>query len=120
MTNRAKHEIKSSPTSCTRKQMDLRPYIRGTLWTGGLLAIGLTVSGALWLIFGAAGDLGGSQGAKGVAFVALVGLALDVLTLNVLLALAELTRPDAGRPSQPSGDRTGKPAPPGDQGSSIA
>jgi hypothetical protein len=64
MTNRAKHEIRSSPTSCTRKQMDLRPYIRGTLWTGGLLAIGLAVSGALWLILGAAGDLGGSQGAK--------------------------------------------------------
>jgi hypothetical protein len=84
--------------------MDPRPYIRGTLWTGGLLLIALAVAGALWLILGAVGDQGGSQGAKGVALVAIVGLVLDVLTLNVLLALAELTRPGAGphRPDPPA------------------
>jgi uncharacterized membrane protein len=76
--------------------MDLRPYIRGTLWAGGLLLIALAVSGALWVILGAAGDQSGSQGAKGVALVAVVGLVLDVLTLIVLLALAELTRTSAG------------------------
>jgi len=75
--------------------MDLRPYIRGTLWAGGLLVLALAVSGALWLILGFAGDQGGSQAAKGVALLAIVGLVLDVLTLNVLLAVAELTRSSA-------------------------
>jgi hypothetical protein len=74
--------------------MDLRPYIRGTLWAGGLLLIALAVSGSLWLILGSAGDHAGSEGAKGVALVAIVGLVLDVLSLNVLLALAELRRPE--------------------------
>jgi hypothetical protein len=98
--------------------MDLRPYIRGTLWAGGLLVIALAVSGALWLILGAVGDQGGSQGAKGVALVVIVGLVLDVLTLNVLLALAELTRPGAGphRPDPPA--TTPQPADP--HGSSEA
>jgi hypothetical protein len=102
--------------------LDLRPYIRRTLWAGGLLTLGLAVSGALWLILGAAGDVSGSQGAKGVAFVALVGLTLDVLSLVVLLALAELTRPSAaaGTAPQPSSEPTGKPAPPGGQGASVA
>jgi hypothetical protein len=81
--------------------MDLRPYIRGTLWAGGLLLIALAVSGVLWLILGAAGDQNGSQGAKGVALVAVVGLVLDVLTLNLLLALAELTRTSAGHEQGP-------------------
>ncbi len=76
--------------------MDLRPYIRGTLWAGGLLLIALVVSGVLRLILDAVGDQPGSQGTKGVALVAIVGLVLDVLTLNVLLALCELTRPNAG------------------------
>jgi hypothetical protein len=86
--------------------MDHRPYIRGTLWAGGLLVIALVVAGALWLILGVAGDQGGSQGAKGVALVAIVGLVLDVLVLLVLLALAELTRPvttplDSSSPDRP-------------------
>jgi hypothetical protein len=72
--------------------MNLRPYIRGTLWAGGLLLIALLVSGSLWLILGSLGDQGGSQGAKGVALVAIVGLVLDVLGLIVLLALTELGR----------------------------
>jgi hypothetical protein len=72
--------------------MDLRPYIRGTLWAGGLLLIALTIAGSLWLILGFAGDAAGSQAAKGVALVTLVGFVLDVLTLIVLLAVAELTR----------------------------
>jgi hypothetical protein len=72
--------------------MDLRAYIRGTLWALGLLVIALVVSGALWLILGSLGDHGGSEGAKGVALVAIVGLVLDVLSLIVLLALTELSR----------------------------
>jgi hypothetical protein len=72
--------------------MNLRPYIRGTLWAGGLLVLALAIAGTLWLVLGAAGDQGGSQGAKGVAFFAVVGLMLDVLTLIVLLALTELSR----------------------------
>jgi hypothetical protein len=97
--------------------MDLRPYIRGTLWAGGLLAIALAVSAALWPILRALGDQGGSQGAKGVALVAIVGLVLDVLTLNVLLALAELTRPAVGHHPDPPA-RTAQPADP--HGSSEA
>jgi hypothetical protein len=97
--------------------MDLRPYIRGTLWAGGLLLIALAVSGALWLILGAAGDQNGSQGAKGVALVALVGLVLNVLTLVVLLALAELTRTNAVHDPHPV-PKTGYPADP--HGSSEA
>jgi hypothetical protein len=77
--------------------MDLRLYIRGTLCAGGLLLIALAVSGSLWLILGSAGDHGGSEGAKGVALVAIVGLVLDVLSLNVLLALAELRRAETPR-----------------------
>jgi hypothetical protein len=97
--------------------MDLRPYIRGTLWAGGLLVISLAVAGCLWVILGAAGDQGGSQGAKGVAFVAIVGLVLDVLTLIVLLALTELTRP-AVRPHEQNPPARSPQAP--DQGSSSA
>jgi hypothetical protein len=88
--------------------MDLRPYIRGTLWAGGLLVIGLVIAGSLWLILGFAGDAAGSQAAKGVALVALVGFVLDVLTLNVLLALAELTRDESQPPPQPAAPPTDK------------
>ena len=71
--------------------MDLRPYIRGTLWTGALLIVALAISGSLSLILGSAGDHGGSDGARGVALVAIIGLILDVLTLLVLLALTALS-----------------------------
>jgi len=97
--------------------MDLRPYIRGTLWAGGLLLIAMAVSGSLWVILAAAADQNGSQGAKGVALVAVVGLVLDVLTLIVLLALAELTRTSAGH-NQGSPATTTHPADP--HGSSEA
>ncbi len=79
--------------------MDLRPYIRGTLWAGGLLLIGLAIAGSLWLVLGVAGDATGSQASKGVALVALVAFVLDVLTLIVLLALAELTRDNTAPPT---------------------
>jgi len=91
--------------------MDLRPYIRGTLWTGGLLLIGLAIAGSLSVILGLAGDATGSQAAKGVALVALVGIVLDVLTLVVLLALTELARPtsppDGRRPESAHSDVQG-------------
>ena len=79
--------------AATKHHMDLRSYIRGTLWAGGLLLLALAVAGALWLILATIGDEPGSQGAKGVAVVAIVGLIIDVLALNVILALTELTRP---------------------------
>jgi hypothetical protein len=97
--------------------MDHRPYIRGTLWAGGLLVIALVVAGALWLILGLAGDQGGSQGAKGVALVAIVGLVLDVLVLVVLLALAELKRP---APTRLDGTSPARPPHSEGQGSSEA
>jgi hypothetical protein len=97
--------------------MDLRTYIRGTLWVGGLLLIALAVAGFLWAILRVAGDQGGSQGAKGIALVAIVGLILDVLALNVLLAVAELTRPSAPRYDSTPAAKT--PQGP-DQGSSEA
>ena len=86
--------------------MDLRPYIRGTLWAGGLLLIGLVIAGSLWLILGFAGDATGSQAAKGVALIAIVGFVLDVLTLIVLLAMAELTRGDTPPPPPPAAPPT--------------
>jgi hypothetical protein len=79
--------------------MQLQPYLRGSLWAGGFLVLILLVAGTLWLALAAAGDVAGSQGAKGVTLVALVCLALDQVVLLVLLALAELTRP---RPDAPS------------------
>jgi hypothetical protein len=85
-----------------KREMDLRTYIRGTLWAGGLLLLALAVAGALWLILATIGDEPGSQGAKGVAVVATVGLIIDVLVLNVLLALTELTR-SPRLPRDPSG-----------------
>ncbi len=82
------------PLTCRLKgiTLDLRPYIRGALWAGGLLMIGLVVSGSLWLILTSMSDHAGSEGAKGVALVSIVGLVLDVLCLVVLLALTELGR----------------------------
>jgi hypothetical protein len=87
------------PTGSDRKlefqknQMNLRLYLRGSLWAGALLIVVLLVSGVLWLALAAAGDQTGSQGAKGVALVAIVCLVLDFATVIVLLALAEITRP---------------------------
>ena len=54
--------------------MKLQPYLRGSLWAGGLLIVILLVAGALWLALAAAGDAAGSQGAKGVMLVALIRL----------------------------------------------
>jgi hypothetical protein len=80
--------------------MKLQPYLRGSLWAGGFLIVILLVGGALWLALAAAGDVAGSQGAKGVTLVALVCLALDQVVLVVLLALAELNRPPSdGQPT---------------------
>jgi hypothetical protein len=76
-----------------RAGMKLQPYLRGSLWAGGFLIVILLVASALWLALAAAGDVAGSQGAKGVTLVALVCLALDQVVLVVLLALTELTRP---------------------------
>jgi hypothetical protein len=78
--------------------MHLRPYLRGCLWAGGLLIVVFLIAGTLWLALSRAGDQAGSQGAKGVALVAIVCLVLDLAALVVLLALAEITRPD-GRPT---------------------
>jgi hypothetical protein len=77
-----------------RFEMNVRLYLRGSLWAGGLLIVVLLVSGVLWLALTAAGDQAGSQGAKGVALVAIVCLVLDLVTVIVLLALAEITRSD--------------------------
>jgi hypothetical protein len=80
--------------------MKLQPYLRGSLWAGGFLIVILLVGGALWLALAAAGDVAGSQGAKGVTLVALVCLALDQVVLVVLLALVELNRPPSdGQPT---------------------
>lgn len=79
--------------------MKLQPYLRGSLWAGGFLIVILLVAGALWLALAAAGDVAGSQGAKGVTLVALVCLALDQVVLLVLLALAELTRTPSEGPT---------------------
>jgi len=78
--------------------MKLQLYLRGCLWGGGLLIVVLLVAGTLWLALATAGDQAGSQGAKGVALVAIVCLVLDFAALVVLLALAELTRTE-GRPA---------------------
>jgi hypothetical protein len=60
------------------------------------------------LVLGVAGDATGSQAAKGVGLVAIVGFVLDVLTLVVLLALTELARPtsppDGRRPESAHSD----------------
>ena len=77
-----------------RFEMNLRPYLRGSLWAGGLLLVVLLVCGVLWLALAAAGDQAGGQGVKGVALVAIVCLVLVLMTLVVLLALSEITRPE--------------------------
>jgi hypothetical protein len=75
------------------RAMNLRSYLRGGLWTGGLLLVVMFVSGVLWVALAAAGDQSGSQASRGVALVAIGCLLLDLVTLVVLLALAEITRP---------------------------
>ena len=75
--------------------MKLRPLLRAGLWAGGVLFLALLVAGALWLVLAQAGDQAGSQGAKGVALVAVVGLVIDFVFLVVLLTLVEIKRPDA-------------------------
>jgi hypothetical protein len=72
--------------------MDLKHYLRTGLWVGGFLVVVTLVAGLLWLLLAEAGDLAGSQGAKGVALVAAVCLVFDLMTLVVLLALAEISR----------------------------
>ena len=80
--------------------MNLRPYIRGALWAGGLLMAVLFVAGILWLVLLTVGDEAGSQGAKGVTLVAAGCLVLDVLVLIVLLAVTEITRAERDRADQ--------------------
>jgi len=80
--------------------MTLRRLLRAGLWGGGILFLSVLVAGALWLVLAQAGDQAGSQGAKGVALVAIVGLVMDFVFLVVLLTLAEITRDDAdGQPT---------------------
>jgi hypothetical protein len=79
--------------------MNVRPYLRGSLWAGALLLVILLVAGLLWLALAVLGDQPGSQGAKGVTLVATFCLVLDLIGMVVLLAVAELSRPE--RPANP-------------------
>lgn len=79
--------------------MNVRPYLRGSLWAGALLLVVLLVAALLWFSLAALGDQPGSQGAKGVTLVAAVCLVLDLIGMVVLLAVAELSRPE--RPANP-------------------
>jgi hypothetical protein len=74
--------------------MNLRPYLRGALWCAAILLVVIVVAGVLWLAMAALGDQAGSQATKGVLLVAVVCLVLDLITLVVILAFAEITRPD--------------------------
>jgi hypothetical protein len=80
--------------------MDLKHYLRTGLWVGGFLVVVTLVAGLLWLLLAEAGDLAGSQGAKGVALVAAVCLVLDLMTLVVVLALAEINRVPTNGPTR--------------------
>jgi len=81
--------------------MKFRRFLRAGLWAGGVLFVAMLVACALWLVLAQAGDQAGSQGAKGVALVAIVGLVMDFVFLVVLLTLAEITRDDAdGQPTK--------------------
>ena len=86
--------------------MNVRPMLRGALWTAVLLFVILLITCAVWLALAEAGDHAGSQGAKGIALVASVCLSLDVMAIVVLLALAEI-----GRPERPEIDRPDRDAP---------
>jgi hypothetical protein len=72
--------------------MQLQRYLRTGLWAGGFLVVVTLVACLLWLTLAEAGDSAGGQGAKGVALVAAVCLVLDLVTIVVLLALAEMNR----------------------------
>lgn len=78
--------------------MKFQNLLRLGLWTGSFLIVVALVGGVLWLLLAAAGDQGGSQGAKGVTLVACACLGLVLVALVVLLALAEINRPNADVP----------------------
>lgn len=66
---------------------------KGILWGLRSLAVilcVLVVSCGLWWGLAALGDHGGSAGARGVAYVALVCLAIDLIGLVVLLSVCQL------------------------------
>jgi|ERR1700722_10923957 len=85
------------------RNMSLKHYLRTGLWVGGFLVVVTIVAGLLWLLLAEAGDQAGSQGAKGVALVAAVCLVLDLTTLVVLLALAEINRSPTNEPTRVQG-----------------
>jgi hypothetical protein len=88
--------------------MNVRPYLRGALWGAGILAIVFLVAGALWVTLLAMGDQGGSQGAKGVALVAFLCLVLDLIAMVVLLALAEISRPNESAAKPPDHENSAR------------
>jgi hypothetical protein len=63
----------------------------------------LAVAVFLWLVLAALGDQGGSQGAKAAALVAFLCLLLDLLSIVILLALAEINREDTSHRDEPPG-----------------
>lgn len=74
--------------------MSERVWIKGSLWAGFVLSILMLIALTLWLLLGLLGDPGGSAGARGVFWVALVCWGLNLALLVVILALRTL-RDDA-------------------------
>jgi hypothetical protein len=80
--------------------VNLRTWIARALWSGAVsIGIGL-VAGLVSLVLKAAGDHSGAAAVRGVMFVAVTVFGLTIVSLVVMLAVAEVLRASDDAPNE--------------------
>lgn len=78
--------------------LSYRNGIRATLWIGGVFAVLLGLTLALWGTLALAGDHGGAVVARVLALLCGIAGGLDLIVLVVLLARLQLTMLEGEEP----------------------
>ena len=81
----------SAGTTKGTGSVKIHRYITVSLWVGAGLLVVLAVAGTLWVMLAALGDDAGAQACLGTGLVVAVCFVLDLVTLVVLLAIAQLS-----------------------------
>ena len=108
-----KQRHRPSATTTLDANLNLKPYIIKSLWTGAALLVVMLVAACLAVLLSAVGDGVGAKGALGVALVVLACSMLNFVCLVVLIALSTVnstgSSTDASEDTDPvSSDLTGR------------